>query len=84
MSPGGPILLLGPPLRARVGWGCGCGCARTSGGLDMRGAAVAQAPARAAASSRPGGFVLYWMRKALRAHENPALDVGACGGPGFD
>ena len=44
---------------------------------------MAQAPKLAAPSPRPGGFVLYWMRKALRAHENPALDVGVCGGPDF-
>lgn len=24
---------------------------------------------------RPGAYVLYWMRVAMRAHENPALDV---------
>ncbi|MEO1614587.1 MAG: FAD-dependent oxidoreductase [Planctomycetota bacterium] len=27
------------------------------------------------ANHRPGEFVLYWMHNALRAHENPALDV---------
>ena len=26
----------------------------------------------------PGEFVLYWMHNALRAHENPALDVAIC------
>jgi predicted NAD/FAD-dependent oxidoreductase/deoxyribodipyrimidine photolyase len=26
-------------------------------------------------SRRPGQYVLYWMHNALRAHENPALDV---------
>lgn len=26
----------------------------------------------------PGEFVLYWMHNALRAHENPALDVAVC------
>ncbi|MEM9589604.1 MAG: deoxyribodipyrimidine photo-lyase, partial [Planctomycetota bacterium] len=26
----------------------------------------------------PGDFVLYWMHNALRAHENPALDVAIC------
>ncbi|MCC9599610.1 FAD-dependent oxidoreductase [Stieleria sp. JC731] len=26
----------------------------------------------------PGQFVLYWMHNALRAHENPALDVAIC------
>ena len=26
----------------------------------------------------PGSFVLYWMHNALRAHENPALDVAIC------
>ena len=26
-------------------------------------------------ASGPGRFVLYWMHNALRAHENPALDV---------
>ena len=25
--------------------------------------------------TRPRGFVLYWMSTAMRAHENPALDV---------
>ena len=24
---------------------------------------------------RKGAFVLYWMRTAMRGHENPALDV---------
>ncbi|WP_044251808.1 FAD-dependent oxidoreductase [Rhodopirellula sp. SWK7] len=28
-------------------------------------------------SHPPGDFVLYWMHNALRAHENPALDVAA-------
>ena len=28
--------------------------------------------------SAPGEFVLYWMHNALRAHENPALDVAIC------
>lgn len=26
----------------------------------------------------PGEFVLYWMHNAIRAHENPALDVAIC------
>ena len=30
------------------------------------------------ASSQPGKFVLYWMHSAMRAHENPALDVAIC------
>lgn len=29
-------------------------------------------------SMGPGSFVLYWMHHALRAHENPALDVAIC------
>ena len=33
-------------------------------------------PARS--SGEPGRFVLYWMHNALRAHENPALDVSIC------
>ena len=28
-----------------------------------------------AASTSSGSFVIYWMRTAVRAHENPALDV---------
>jgi len=28
--------------------------------------------------SGPGSYVLYWMHNALRAHENPALDVAIC------
>ncbi|MEM8667658.1 MAG: FAD-dependent oxidoreductase [Planctomycetota bacterium] len=31
-----------------------------------------------AGSEKPGEFVLYWMHNALRAHENPALDVAIC------
>ena len=30
------------------------------------------------AQSQPGSFVLYWMHSAMRAHENPALDVAIC------
>ncbi|MCO8124917.1 NAD(P)-binding protein [Stieleria sp. TO1_6] len=35
-----------------------------------------QAPGESAHD--PGEFVLYWMHNALRAHENPALDVAIC------
>ena len=31
-----------------------------------------------------GDFVLYWMRTACRAHENPALDVALTAGRGID
>ena len=31
--------------------------------------------AGAAVTPTPGTFILYWMRTAVRAHENPALDV---------
>jgi len=34
----------------------------------------ARAPVRSRTTER-GGFVLYWMRTAVRGHENPALDV---------
>ena len=30
------------------------------------------------AQHQPGEFVLYWMHSAMRAHENPALDVAIC------
>ncbi|MGB7342828.1 MAG: FAD-dependent oxidoreductase [Pirellulaceae bacterium] len=33
---------------------------------------------RAAGESIKGRFVVYWMHNALRAHENPALDVAIC------
>ena len=29
----------------------------------------------ASAEAAAGAFVIYWMRTAVRAHENPALDV---------
>ena len=29
-------------------------------------------------SGASGGYVLYWMHSAMRAHENPALDVAIC------
>lgn len=34
-----------------------------------------QTTARPEALSQGGGFVLYWMRTAVRGHENPALDT---------
>jgi hypothetical protein len=44
-------------------------------------AARAQATAAAADAASDGGscgrYVLYWLKSALRAHENPALDVAA-------
>ncbi len=42
---------------------------------------VAVEPSAAVASSRSTGsgpYVLYWMHHAVRAHENPALDVAIC------
>ncbi len=44
----------------------------TSGQIDAGQASAGQASAGQASA---GEFVLYWMHHALRAHENPALDV---------
>ena len=41
-------------------------------------------PEAAAGHTLDGGFVLYWMRNAARAHENPALDVAVAAGNHLD